>query len=79
MSGRRRAWAWAVAVWTALVVVAGVLTLWLQDSAEPTGPYRWEESSPTPALPEGWASMCPSPTAEPGAHPTIVACAFISG
>ncbi|MDQ0907695.1 hypothetical protein QFZ22_003680 [Streptomyces canus] len=79
MSGHRRVWAWAVAVWAALAVVAGVLTLWLQDSAEPPGPYGWEESSPTPALPEGWHSLCPSPTADPGAGPTVVACAFISG
>ncbi|MFJ8784025.1 hypothetical protein [Streptomyces sp. NPDC102476] len=79
MSGRRRVWQWAVAVWAALVVVAGVLTLWLQDSAEPPGPYSWEENSQTPALPEGWHSLCPSPTAAPGARRTLVACAFISG
>ncbi|MFJ4203756.1 hypothetical protein ACIP2Y_29565 [Streptomyces sviceus] len=78
MSGRRRAWTWAVAVWAALVVVAGVLTLWLQDSVEPPGPYSWEENSPTPELPEGWNSQCPSPTSDPDASPMVVACAFIS-
>ncbi|WP_256979640.1 hypothetical protein [Streptomyces sp. NRRL B-24085] len=74
MSGRRRPWLWAVAVWAALVAVAGGLTLWLQDSAEPPGPYGREESSPTPELPEGWESMCPSPSPSP----STVACAFIS-
>jgi hypothetical protein len=79
VSGRRRLWRWILLVWTALVVGAGVLTLWLQDSAEPTGPYSWEESSPSPALPEGWESMCPSPTPDPGADPTVVTCLFTSG
>jgi hypothetical protein len=53
-----------VAVWVAAVVVGGGLTLWLQDSLEPPGPYRWEnaEISPTPSLPEGWETpRCPSP------------------
>jgi hypothetical protein len=78
VSGRRRLGRWALAMWAALVVVAGGLTLWLQDSAEPPGPYGWQESSPTPVLPEGWHSLCPSPTADPEAGPTVVACAFIS-
>ena len=79
MSGRRRVWAWAVAVWAALVVVAGGLTLWLQDAAEPPGPSRWERSSPTPELPEGWESACPSPTTDPDGDRLVVACAIISG
>lgn len=78
MTGRRRSWRRALLVWAALVVVAGGLTLWLQDSTEPTGPYVWERASPTPSLPEGWHSLCPGPTSGPGAHPTVVACAFIS-
>ncbi|GHG96771.1 hypothetical protein [Streptomyces lanatus] len=52
MSGRRRLWLWAVAVWVMLVAVAGGATLWLRDSAEPPGPYRWEYASPRPSLPE---------------------------
>lgn len=72
MSGRRRPWLWAVAVWAALVVVAGGLTLWLQDSAEPPGPYGWEESSPTPELP------CPGPTTDPDGDRLVTVCAFIS-
>ena len=79
MTGRRRSWRWALLVWAALVVVAGGLTLWLQDSAEPPGPYSWQESSPTPGLPEGWASTCPTPTTDPDGDRIAVACAFISG
>lgn len=78
MSGRRRVWTWAVAVWAALAVAAGGLTLWLQDSAEPTGPYTWQESSPTRTPPEGWHSQCPSPTVDLGAGQPAVACAFSS-
>ena len=62
MTGRRRLWRWALLVWAALVVVAGGLTLWLQDSAEPPGPAGWERSSPTPSLPEGWESACAGAT-----------------
>lgn len=58
MTGRRRSWRWVLLVWAALVVVAGGLTLWLQDSAEPPGPYGWERESPTPSLPEGWETAC---------------------
>ena len=81
MSGRRRVWTWAVAVWAALAVAAGGLTLWLQDSAEPTGPYTWQESSPNRTLPEGWRSQCPSPTADLAdldAGQLVEACAFSS-
>ncbi|MET7693346.1 hypothetical protein ABZT06_36200 [Streptomyces sp. NPDC005483] len=79
VSGRRRVWVWAVAVWAALVVVAGGLTLWLQDSAEPQGPYSWEESSPSSGLPEGWETMCPTPSADSRGRRALVACAFSSG
>ncbi|MFE3853356.1 hypothetical protein ACFXPN_19750 [Streptomyces griseorubiginosus] len=49
MTDRRGVWRWALVVWAALVVVAGGLTFWLQDSAEPQGPYGWERASPTPS------------------------------
>ncbi|AYC38651.1 hypothetical protein [Streptomyces griseorubiginosus] len=59
MTGRRsRLWRWALLVWAVLVVVAGGLTLWLQDSTEPPGPYVWEQSSPTPSLSAAWPSAC---------------------
>ncbi|MFF7953409.1 hypothetical protein [Streptomyces griseorubiginosus] len=79
MTGRRRSWRWALVVWAVLVVVAGGLTLWLQDSTEPPGPYVWQNTSPTPDLPEDWASTCPTPTTDPDGHRSVVACAFISG
>ncbi|WP_369172313.1 hypothetical protein AB5J49_31845 [Streptomyces sp. R28] len=62
MTDRRRSWRWVGAVWVIVVVVAGGATLWLRDSAEPPGPYGWEEASPAPSLPEGWDSACPTPT-----------------
>ncbi|MEU0411017.1 hypothetical protein ABZ307_24815 [Streptomyces griseorubiginosus] len=46
---RRHPWRVALVVWAVLLVVAGGLTLWLQDSAEPRGPYGWERASPTPS------------------------------
>ncbi|MDL5206052.1 hypothetical protein [Streptomyces sp. ALI-76-A] len=61
VTGRRGAWRWAVAVWLVLVAVAGGLTLWWQDSAEPQR-HGWEESAPTPSLPEGWQSACAAAT-----------------
>ncbi|QNP70287.1 hypothetical protein IAG44_13080 [Streptomyces roseirectus] len=56
---------WVVAVWAALVVVGGGVTLWLQDSARPPAPRGWYEapsSLPTPptasySCPPG--AMCP--------------------
>ncbi|CAL9297166.1 hypothetical protein SUDANB51_05486 [Streptomyces sp. enrichment culture] len=55
---RRRLWRRAVIVWAVVVVVAGGLTLWVQDSTEPQGPYVWERTDPdeTPDLPP-----CPTP------------------
>ncbi|MEV4789889.1 hypothetical protein [Streptomyces tuirus] len=49
-----------VMVWALVAVVAGGLTLWLQDSAEPPGPYGWERTDPGDAqhLPP-----CPTPEA----------------
>lgn len=79
MTGRRRLWRWALLVWAVLVVVAGGLTLWLQDSAEPPGPYVWEQSSPTPGLTEEGASTCPTPSEDLDGNRYIAACAFISG
>lgn len=61
MTARRRSWRWVVAVWVILVTVAGGLTLWLQDSAEPRR-YGWEEADPSPSLPEGWESACADAT-----------------
>ncbi|MEU8846043.1 hypothetical protein AB0C70_07340 [Streptomyces sp. NPDC048564] len=62
MTGRRRSWRWVVTVWVIAVVVAGALTLWLQDSAQPPGPNRWENADPSPSLPEGRESACASVT-----------------
>lgn len=56
MSGRR--WRWVLLAWAALVVVAGGLTLWLQDSDEPSGPRVGERATPTPSLPQGWQTAC---------------------
>ncbi|MGC9543032.1 hypothetical protein [Streptomyces sp. UG1] len=61
VTGGRRLWRWALVVWVILVAVAGGATLWLRDSAEPPGPYRWENAGPTPSLPERWRSACPTP------------------
>ncbi|MFM9610024.1 hypothetical protein [Streptomyces niveiscabiei] len=42
---------WVVAVWVALVVVGGGVTLWLQDSARPPVHMGWYDarSTPTPS------------------------------
>ncbi|NUO41488.1 MAG: hypothetical protein HOV82_05560 [Streptomyces sp.] len=48
--------------WVIVVAVAGAATLWLQDSAEPPGPYSWQEASPSPTMPEGWESACADAT-----------------
>ncbi|MFE0251856.1 hypothetical protein [Streptomyces sp. NPDC059010] len=62
MTGRRRLWRWVVVAWVILVAVAGAATLWLQDSAEPPGPYSWQEASPSHTPPEGWESACAGAT-----------------
>lgn len=61
VTGRRRLWRWAVAIWLILVTAAGGMTLWWRDSAEPQ-PYGREEPGPTPSLPEGWESACAAAT-----------------
>ncbi|WDV54454.1 hypothetical protein PV963_30890 [Streptomyces coeruleorubidus] len=65
---RRRVWRRVVIVWALVVAVAGGLTLWMQDSTEPQGPYVWENTDPeeTPDLP-------PCPTPEEGG---AVLCAY---
>lgn len=64
MTGRRRLWRWAVAVWLVAMAVAGGLTLWWQDSAEPQR-YGWEDSAPTPSLGEqGWTACADAPPDE---------------
>ncbi|MFI8167035.1 hypothetical protein ACIGAN_11810 [Streptomyces sp. NPDC085931] len=66
---RRRVWRWAVTVWALVVVVAGGLTLWAQDSTEPQGPYVRERTDPDePELP-------PCPVPEVGER----ACMYVEG
>ncbi|MFD8226679.1 hypothetical protein ACFV16_21200 [Streptomyces massasporeus] len=57
---RRTVWRLVTIVWVLAVAVAGGLTLWMQDSTEPAGPYRWERTEPGDAqhLPP-----CPTPQA----------------
>jgi hypothetical protein len=66
---RRRVWRRVVIAWALVVAVAGGLTLWMQDSTQPRGPYVWEQTNPeeTPDLP-------PCPTSEDGGD---VACAYV--
>ncbi|MGW0941570.1 hypothetical protein ACWD4O_03330 [Streptomyces sp. NPDC002623] len=45
-SSRRRMWQWAVGAWLAAVVVAGGLTLWLQDAAAPPAQQPQSGSAP---------------------------------
>ncbi|NEE21059.1 hypothetical protein G3M58_83190 [Streptomyces sp. SID7499] len=49
-----------VVAWALAVAVTGGLTLWMQDSTEPRGPYVWEETGSGDAqhLPP-----CPTPQA----------------
>ncbi|MFJ3302989.1 hypothetical protein ACIPSA_07705 [Streptomyces sp. NPDC086549] len=75
---RRRAWRWAVVVWAVAVGVGGGLTLWLQDSTEPRGPYSWQENHDSPAPLFGQDvddSGCP-PSATPRSDaPVLIVCA----
>jgi hypothetical protein len=78
----RRVWRWAVMVWLVAVVLGGGLTLWLQDSTRPPGPYSWQRAEPTatPSVPEGWETRCPSPTTDPDRYDRVLsACAFTRG
>ncbi|MFI9614616.1 hypothetical protein ACIHCM_23615 [Streptomyces sp. NPDC052023] len=63
--GRRRVWRWAVLVWAVAVAAGGALTVWLQESAEPPGPYRWEEATPTPLSRQDGETHCPEASAPP--------------
>lgn len=65
---RRRVWRRVVIAWALAVAVAGGLTLWMQDSTQPQGPYVWEQTKPdeTPDLP-------PCPTTEEG---VVTLCAY---
>ncbi|MET9523879.1 hypothetical protein [Streptomyces coeruleorubidus] len=65
---RRRVWRRVVIVWVLVVAVAGGLTLWMQDSTQPRGPYVWQQTNPdeTPDLPP-----CPTPE-----HGGAVLCAY---
>ncbi|MFB9461881.1 hypothetical protein [Streptomyces cinereospinus] len=47
------------------VAVGGGLTLVLQESAEPTGPNRWERSTPAPLLRPDGDTACLPPTPLP--------------
>ncbi|MGW0990214.1 hypothetical protein ACWD46_29170 [Streptomyces sp. NPDC002486] len=66
---RRTVWRRVVIGWALLVAAAGGLTLWMQDSTEPRGPYIWQQADPDepPDLPP-----CPT-TGDGGA----VACAYV--
>jgi hypothetical protein len=68
-------WRWGVGIWTAVVIVGGGLTLWLQDTAGPPPPAGWERTGrgPTPGLPKGWETSCPVPKLPPGIEDGVVA------
>ena len=78
-----RLWRRVVVGWAVAVVVGGGLTLWLQDSGGPRGPYSWQldkpgGETPTP-LPsqdgQDAANDCPTPSASPYDDPqTIFVC-----
>lgn len=58
----------AVIVWLLVVAVAGALTLWMQDSTKPGGPYVWENADP-----DGPRDLPPCPIRGEG---LAVACAY---
>ncbi|MER5385753.1 hypothetical protein ABT040_36835 [Streptomyces sp. NPDC002688] len=68
-------------VWAVVVVAGGVLTLWLQDSAEPPPPAGWYRSgedgrdAPAPLLSSD-VSEPPCPVAQDG-RPVL--CAVATG
>jgi hypothetical protein len=72
-------WRWGVGIWTAVVIVGGGLTLWLQDAAEPPPPAGWERSGtgPAPDLPEDRETRCPVPEPPPGVEDGVVATACL--
>lgn len=61
------------------MVVAGGLTWWLQEAAEPPRPAGWEETRPSPAgVPEDWMeSRCPLPEIPPDVEDGVVATACL--
>ncbi|MGV9450454.1 hypothetical protein [Streptomyces sp. NPDC003635] len=68
-------------LWAVAVAVAGGLTLWLQDTGEPQGPYQWQEAEHDPADahdPVHDDSDCPGPDETPSPRPdgTVVLCAY---
>ncbi|MFE9026909.1 hypothetical protein ACFYOA_11685 [Streptomyces iakyrus] len=65
---RRTVWRGMVIGWALVVAVAGGLTLWMQDSAEPAGPYVWEQTGPDDPL-----DLPPCPTPEDAG---TAACAY---
>ncbi|MEV6023538.1 hypothetical protein [Streptomyces sp. NPDC052036] len=70
--GGRGVWRWVIAVWAALVLVGGALTLWVQDENEPDPPVRWERA-PTPLLSADMhGTACPTQGAVE--EPVIVVC-----
>ncbi|MFE0510279.1 hypothetical protein [Streptomyces sp. NPDC058964] len=74
---RRRLWRWAVVVWAVAVGAGGGLTLWLQGSTQPRGPYGWEEThdSPAPLLGQDVdGTACPSAFASRSGGPVLAVC-----
>ncbi|WRZ90662.1 hypothetical protein OHB54_17250 [Streptomyces sp. NBC_01007] len=72
---RRRVWRRVLVVWAVAVAGGGILTLWLQASAQPPPPTGWYTSErdggdgPAPLL-SGRASPVPCPAARDG-KPTL--------
>ncbi|MGW1800500.1 hypothetical protein ACWCQN_32285 [Streptomyces sp. NPDC001984] len=79
---RRRMWHGLAVGWAVAVAVGGGLTLWLQDSTEPSGPYVWQDAgddSPPPPqqqLGREGHGECPQPSRPPGEPPMLVLCAY---
>ncbi|MEV1063852.1 hypothetical protein [Streptomyces sp. NPDC050263] len=87
-SSRRRMWRWAVGAWLAAVVVAGGLTLWLQDSAAPPArqPYGGSvpDESAAPLLHTATGgdtddNPCPSPGGQGPSTDDRVICVYATG
>ncbi|MEV0173303.1 hypothetical protein AB0I00_19580 [Streptomyces sp. NPDC050803] len=75
MTGGRRWWRWAVAVWAVAVTVGGGLTLWLDDTGEPREP-RGRQPATYPSVDAD--SDCPGPgiTPSPRSDGTVVLCDY---
>lgn len=79
VGGVSRLWRRVLVGWAVAVAVGGGLTLWLQDSEAPHGPYTWQRDTsgetPAPVLSQDAERGCPSPTASPYDDPrAIVLC-----